>query len=72
MENMMKAGDTLHHFKGGIYHVVAVAENSSNSGNKELVCVYSNSQGNLYCRPIKEMEELVDVNGVMLSRFVVE
>ena len=68
---MFKVGNELHHFKGGIYHVVALAENSSNSGNKEIICVYSNAHGNLYCRPVKEMEELVDVNGIMLPRFVV-
>ena len=69
MNSVWKQGTRLKHFKGGIYTVVIMALEVSS--DKEIpYCIYIDGTMT-YCRPIKNMQEIViDFQGNKCQRFV--
>lgn len=65
----MKPG-TYKHYKGKYYQVIGVAKHSETL--EELVtyyCLYPNESGQLWVRPKKMFEEMVEVDGKPVPRF---
>lgn len=69
MDLTWKQGTKLRHFKGGTYTVVTMALEVSSK--KEIpYCVYTDGVMT-YCRPIKNMQQIViDFQGNKCQRFV--
>jgi hypothetical protein len=60
------------HYKGGLYTVLGVAEDCTNTRDKtELVIYVSLKDGKIYCRELKEFSEIVEwPDGGQKPRFV--
>ncbi len=65
----MKPG-TYKHYKGKYYQVIGIAKHSETL--EELVvyyCLYPNDKGQLWVRPEKMFEEVMEVGGKKVRRF---
>ncbi len=61
---------TYKHYKGKYYEVIGVAKHSETL--EELVtyyCLYPNSKGQLWVRPLKMFQEKVKADGKLIPRF---
>ncbi len=60
-------GSVYKHYKGGLYVVICSCLNES---NKQQLIIYRDlATGNTWCRPVKEWDELVEIEGKKVQRF---
>ncbi len=72
-EQVIRSGKTYKHYKGGLYTVLFVAEETTNvrKGNNGGVVYVSHTYGNIKYRDFDEFTEEIEwPDGVMRQRFV--
>jgi len=58
----IEVGKTYKHYKGNIYKIIAIARHSETD---ETMIVYKSKKGDIWVRPQKMWNEIVDSNGTL-------
>ncbi|WP_413295330.1 DUF1653 domain-containing protein [Bdellovibrio sp. HCB185ZH] len=69
-EQLPIGGAIYKHYKGKLYQVIGVGKHSETMEDVVLYqCLYENSLGRLWTRPLAMWNEVVDVDGRKVPRF---
>lgn len=69
-QTMVEKGATYRHFKGKLYTVIGLAEDSNLKENNKVVIYQKKETGETYVRPVSQWSEMVTVEGIKTPRFL--